>query len=62
MVSQDVLSAHNKGQLWQGLQQLLQQVQQQLVRGAARQKQQQQEEVAAARTRLRVQGMRCEGW
>lgn len=58
VVSQDVLSLYNKGQLREGLQQLLQQAEGQL-QGA---KQQQQQQLAASRTKLQVKGMRCEGW
>jgi hypothetical protein len=58
VVSQDVLSLYNKGQLREGLQQLLQQAKGQL-QGA---QQQQQQQVAASMTKLHVQGMRCEGW
>jgi uncharacterized protein involved in exopolysaccharide biosynthesis len=57
VVSQDVLSLYNKGQLREGLQQLLQQAEGQL-QGAK----QQQQQLAASRTKLQVKGMRCEGW
>jgi hypothetical protein len=56
VVSQDVLSLYNKGQLREGLQQLLQQAKGQL-QGAK-----QQQQLAASRTKLHVKGMRCEGW
>jgi hypothetical protein len=64
MVSQDVLSAHNKGQLQQGAQQLLQHVRAQVkaAAGAKQQQQQQQLPPVASRTKLHVKGMRCEGW
>jgi len=61
MVSQDVLSAYNKGELREGLQQLLERTKAQLhlQRGATGAQQQQP---AASRTRMHVKGMRCEGW
>jgi hypothetical protein len=60
MVSQDVLSLYNRGQLLEGMQQLLQQAKVQLQGEGAKQRQQQK--LAASRTILQVKGMRCEGW
>ena len=62
VVSQDVLSLYNRGQLQDSIQQLLQQVKGLWSQGAKQRQQQQQRELAASRTKLRVQGMRCEGW
>lgn len=61
MVSQDVLSLYNRGQLKDSVQQLVQQVKGQL-QGAKQQHVRQQQQVAASRTKLQVKGMRCEGW
>jgi hypothetical protein len=62
MVSQDVLSAHNKGQLQQGVQQLLQHVRARVKAAVGAKQQQQQLPPVASRTKLHVKGMRCEGW
>lgn len=62
VVSQDVLSLHNRGQLREGVQQLLQQIKNHLLHGAKQRQEQQRQQLAASRTKLQVTGMRCEGW